>query len=146
MRPAPFPQPALRTNVLPESTAVPLSSVTPVASDRATRPPSEFRPDVANTDALVDEPNVALRQAHPARGFGVQLGAYPSRADAHAFLMQHARALKGYTVYMMPVKLRGNEVWHRIRVGRFREKRHAEAFRVGLPEDLGDAALVVSYR
>ena len=143
---APFLKPALRMNVVPKPTIAPLSSIARVAMDRSAPPPPDLHPDITDTDAPVNAPKVTLGQTHPTRGFGVQLGAYPSQGDAQAFLKRHARVLKDYTIYLMPVKLRGDEVWHRIRVGRFRERRHAETLRNALPEDLGSAALVVSYR
>ena len=93
-----------------------------------------------------DGPVLRILSGRPRYGFGVQLGAYPSREDAEAFVGRHADVLGRYPVYIVPTRVEGRDDWHRIRVGRFKSRRQAEAVRLALPEELGESALVVSYR
>jgi cell division protein FtsN len=79
-------------------------------------------------------------------GFGIQLGAYPSLLEAQHYVRDHARALAGQKIHIIPTPIPGRGIWHRVRVGRFGSKSEAEIARRRLPLSVRESAIVVSYR
>lgn len=86
-----------------------------------------------------------VERSLPERGYGLQLGAFDSEAEALRFLGAHAEALAERTVYVVPTEIAGRGTWYRVRVGAEKSRREAEQLRGKLGE-LGAEALVVSHR
>ncbi len=104
--------------------------------------PSAARPAVEDGAALL----ARAARTSPQKGFGLQLGAYETEAEVAQVLGQHAAALEGIELWVLPVELEGKGTWHRLRVGKLATRREAEALRARLPEDVAAVAIVVSHR
>ncbi|MFQ5894534.1 MAG: SPOR domain-containing protein [Nitrospinota bacterium] len=91
----------------------------PRPSAAAPSPPSTARPSEARVEPRRATP------LQPPRGFVVQVGSLKDAAKADA-LKERLRK-RGYPAYVVRVELRGKGVWHRVRVGPFRERERAVA-------------------
>jgi cell division septation protein DedD len=92
-------------------------------------------------------PALVIHKEAPAEGrYGVQLGAFPSSAEAEAFVLAHQEAIGTAPVFVIPTEIKERGTWYRVRIGALRSKELAEALRQRLPEELGRGAMVVSHR
>lgn len=134
-KPAPKPAPAVDPK--PE----------PVA--KAEAPEVEEAPEPAVAPEPAEEapaaPTVELREA-PKDGFGVQLGAFPSREEAVAFVDENAAFLSDRRVYLQETEVKDKGTWYRVRLGRFGSKSVARVAKRNLPNALKKVSIVVRYR
>ena len=94
----------------------------------------------------VPPPTVQIGGVPPSGRWGVQLGAFETEDEARVFIRSNATALAGGPVFIIPAEIRGRGTWFRVRVGAERTKARAKNVQLGLPPELGKAALVVSHR
>lgn len=90
------------------------------------------------------ERRLELREDVPSDGFGIQIGAYPDRAEAEAAASRLAEELLGLDVFLIPVDIPGKGTWYRVRVGRFATRQDAESKRKSL--SVASGALSLPYR
>ncbi len=133
------------------ASSAPVTVVAPVSPPMATKTATAVpAPAVVLAPSVVpppvSEPIVKILGKAPRRGFGVQIGAHEDEAEAVSFVQAHAAALQNYPVYVIAAKVRDGQVWHRIRVGRYRSRSLARAAKAGLPSSIRQAAMVVRYR
>ncbi len=129
--------------------AVTSSASTPPAAPRtaSTETPPPVAPSpVAAAEPPPSPPRIPLIETAPERGYGVQLGAFESRAEAEGFVETHAGALSELPVHLLPAEVPGRGVWWRVRVGLAPSRGKADRIRKAMPASLAAAALVVSYR
>lgn len=81
----------------------------------------------------------------PKSGFGLQLGSFPSEAEALTFVKRQ-EAIFGEPVYLVKHKLKNRGHWFRVRLGRFKSLKQARARLQKLPAPLKDNAILVEYR
>lgn len=93
-----------------------------------------------------DPPPLAVERVSPKRGYGLQLGAFETEADAERFVRTHAAQLERRRTFLLTSEVPGRGVWHRVRWGRFKTKRLARRGKAELGETVRDVAIVVSYR
>lgn len=103
-------------------------------------------PRTAAPAAAPAPPPVDVRTRAPARGFGIQLGAFETEAEARSFVAAHAAALARLPVYMVPTTIDGRGTWHRVRAGDVKTRAAADALRAGLAPELAARAIVVSHK
>ncbi len=104
-------------------------------------PPSEPRgaPQLlAAVPAYASEP--------PATGWGLQVGAYPTKGEADYVLREVAPGLPGLPLFVLASDVPGKGRWYRVRAGRFASRAAAEAARARLGPSLKARAIVVSYK
>lgn len=114
-----------------------------VLGDQATAAPTADAAAAASVsvDAPPGEPPRAPSQAPPVSGWAVQVGSYPSQAEAEiriAELQDH-----GVSAYRVAALVDG-QTWHRVRVGGFSDRDRAEAARATLADDLGSPDLLLA--
>ncbi len=108
--------------------------------------PAAVEPSTGPERVAPEPPRLGqIERALPERGYGLQLGAFDSEAEAMRFLNTHAAALAERTVYVVPTEIAGRGTWFRVRVGAEKSRREAEQLKGKLGE-LGAEALVVSHR
>jgi DedD protein len=121
---------------------VPSSAVTPPA------PPSPVRTPASTPSANPGASPEALkivRQA-PRSGYGLQLGAFETEAQALAFVADHQQALAPVVVHVLASEIPKKGTWYRVRVGLYQEKASAQRALSRLGPELEKSAIVVSYR
>lgn len=91
-------------------------------------------------------PDVDVRTRAPSRGYGVQLGAFETEAEARDFVAAHAAGLARLPVYLVPTTLEGRGTWHRVRAGDVKTRAAAETLRAALAPELAARAIVVSHK
>lgn len=116
----------------------------PVATASAARAATASAAVVAAP--VVAPPPIPFSETPPPSGFGLQLGAFPSRDEARAFLETHRDILAGAKVFLIPTEIPGRGTWYRVRIGVVKQRGDAEILRQKLPENLARAALVVSHK
>jgi septal ring-binding cell division protein DamX len=174
LKPAPDPEPAQTEPSKPEPPKPEPTPTEPTKPEPLTPEPAEPEPEKseaekpepekaepAKPDAKPSETAPAKRSgpgsgsrrrpeirigAYTGDGFGIQLGAYPSLADAESYIADHAGALGGTKIHVIPIPIPGRGIWHRVRVGHYGSKTEAENARRRLPPDVRGSAIVVSYR
>lgn len=135
--PAPEAGPAEATEASPPGVAADAGPSEASAPDAG---PSEAPPEA-------EPPDPPVKPADPpGSGFGVQLGSFPSRAEAEAFLSRNAAALSAQPNYIQAVRVRGKGQWFRVRHGRWETSRAASAQLKRLPKALAKAAILIEYR
>ena len=83
----------------------------------------------------------------PKRGFfGLQLGAFKTKAEAQRFINKYVDVLGKLPVFLIDVKLRKRGTWTRVRVGEFATKKAAANVKKKLPAKLERGSILVSYR
>lgn len=118
-----------------------------VAADAG--PSEASAPDAGPSEAPpeAEPPDPPVKPADPPNsGFGVQLGSFPSRAEAEAFLSRNAAALSAQPNYIQAVRVRGKGQWFRVRHGRWEASRAASAQLKRLPKALAKGAILIEYR
>lgn len=108
---------------------------------RAASAPATSAPSLAPTSPAVD-----VRTRAPSRGYGVQLGAFETEAEARDFLATHAAGLARLPVFLVPTTLEGRGTWHRVRAGDVKTRAAAETLRTALAPELAARAIVVSHK
>jgi hypothetical protein len=93
----------------------------------------------------VEPPALDVRDRAPSGAFGVQIGAFPAREEALAFLERHRTALRGQPVFLLATEIQGRGTWYRVRVGAVTGRADAEALRGGLPAALSAASMVTRH-
>lgn len=142
----PAPALASRPKPAPSTRPAPLLAVGGAVSVGGAPPALALgAPEAAPAPAAPSPRLGKIERALPDRGYGLQLGAFDSEAEALRFLGTHAEALGERTVYVVPTELPGRGTWYRVRVGAERSRREADQLRGKLGE-LGAEALVVSHR
>ena len=90
---------------------------------------------------------IDLRKRAPLTGrFGIQLGAFKTKDEAHSFVRKHESKLARIPVFLISVSLKKRGVWTRVRVGEFRTRRSATKVKKGFGGALTKGSIVVSYR
>ncbi|MCC7386871.1 MAG: SPOR domain-containing protein [Deltaproteobacteria bacterium] len=82
----------------------------------------------------------------PGKGYGLQLGAYPTEQEALAFLEAHRAALGKLPLFIVVTTIADRGTWYRVRAGAVAQRDDAERLKASLPADLRSAALLVSHR
>lgn len=143
---APSASPAKQAQAERPGPALALGTAVSVGGAPAAVEPSTG-PEPAAAEVVAPEPPRLgkVERALPERGYGLQLGAFDSEAEAMRFLNTHAAALAERTVYVVPTEIAGRGTWFRVRVGAEKSRREAEQLKGKLGE-LGAEALVVSHR
>ena len=126
--PASAPTPA---PVLPAAAPAPVKAAATVAAVETAPPP------VA--------PLRILREA-PRSGYGLQLGAFETEAQAVAFVTAHQEALAPVAIHVLASEIPKKGTWYRVRVGLYKEKAAAQRALLRLGPELEKSAIVVSYR
>ncbi|MEL6185081.1 MAG: SPOR domain-containing protein [Myxococcota bacterium] len=88
---------------------------------------------------------ISYARRAPRKGFGLQVAAHRSLAEAEAFLRIHASRLAPLAPIHVVRRKIGGEEWFRVRVGLFPERARAVAAAARLPAPLA-GAMVVRYR
>lgn len=104
-------------------------------------------PNLAPGSAEVGTSSAAplrFERASPSRGYGLQVAAFPSEAEAEAYLGRHRDALPTPR-FLVEQTVKG-ERWFRVRVGQFSSMAAAREARRELPDGVGSGAMVVRYR
>jgi cell division septation protein DedD len=91
-------------------------------------------------------PAVDVRTRAPSRGYGVQLGAFETEAEARDFVAAHADGLARLPVFLVPTTLEGRGTWHRVRAGDVKTRAAADTLRAALAPELAARAIVVSHK
>ena len=78
--------------------------------------------------------------------YGIQLGAFKTKAEAQRFINKHIDFLDELPVFLIDVKLRKRGTWTRVRVGEFATKKAAANVKKKLPAKLERGSILVSYR
>lgn len=146
------PQPAVVRPVAPER-APAATSVESVA--RPPTPSAAPPPPPAPTKAIASPPPVEpaaapaplkiLREA-PRSGYGLQLGAFETEAQAVDFVTAHQEVLAPIAIHVLASEIPKKGTWYRVRVGLYKEKAAAQRALLRLGPDLEKSAIVVSYR
>ena len=95
-------------------------------------------------EAPASPAEVLLRTEPPTDGFGIQIGAYPERAEAEAAVARLAEELEGLEIYLIPVEIPGKGTWYRLRLGHFESRSAADLVRKNL--SVAEGALSLPYR
>jgi cell division septation protein DedD len=82
----------------------------------------------------------------PSRGYGLQVGAFESEAEARAFIEARASDVGALPVYVVASEVPGRGRWFRVRLGAFSSRGAADAARERLGAELKALAMVVGYR
>ena len=93
---------------------------------------------------MVATPRYA-RERVPRGRHGLQVGAFPSKAEARKFLEEHSTEFARQPMYLLPAKVGSKSVWYRVRVGSFETAADAARFLKALPDELAKSSMVVRY-
>lgn len=126
-----------------EATAPPASP--DAGAPDAGAPDAGVSPDAGEAPAAA-APALRVSEALPSSGFGLQLGSFPTRAEAVAFLARNAALLSARPNYIQAVRVRGKGQWFRVRHGRWKDARAASAQLKRLPKALAKGSILVEYR
>lgn len=139
---------SVRPSVSSASTAAELRADAPVGATAAAAAPLPGGGASAVAGAAPEHAPVAVdvRTRPPARGYGVQLGAFETEAEARDFVATHAGALAKLPVFVVPTTLDGRGTWHRVRAGDVKTRAAADALRAALTPELAARAIVVSHK
>lgn len=124
----------------PSTTSAPVAAVAQPGAHAASAPPSS-----ASSRAPAS-PAVDVRTRAPTRGYGIQLGAFETEAEARDFVAAHAAGLARLPVFLVPTTLEGRGTWHRVRAGDVKTRAAADALRAALVPELAARAIVVSHK
>lgn len=129
------PRDASQARAAPEQNAEPPPETEPA--------PDEAEPESEPTHDADVGPEI--HREVPKSGFGLQLGSFPSEAEALTFVKRQ-EAIFGEPVYLVKHKLKNRGHWFRVRLGRFKSLKQARARLQKLPAPLKDNAILVEYR
>jgi len=118
------PLPAGRLLEATKMTVAPRDELTELAADRAQLPASG---DKAQGGGPGD--------------YQIQVASFPSLAEAEAYVEE--LRLRGYAAYREGAQIPGRGLWHRVRIGPFKEKAKALAYKAEFERKEGMAALLV---
>lgn len=151
---APKPAPAAPAVV---GQPVAAASATPRTSELEDRPeptrsPAPLQAEVVAPAVAAPAPSPAapaplriLRQA-PREGYGLQLGAFETEAQAEAFVAENREVLAPLAIHILASEIPKKGTWYRVRVGLYAEKATAQRALKKLGSALEQSAIVVSYR
>lgn len=142
-KPAPVPEPETGPGNSGSGASLGFALGVPPTKDG---PTNEAALELARIGGTAPPPRVEIRDDAPDDGFGLQLGAYPSREEAERFVQTHAEALGDRRVHVVASEVPNKGTWYRVRIGHFDSKRVARRARRGLTEELRSTSIVVSYR
>jgi DedD protein len=118
------PLPAGRLLESTKMTAAPRDELTGLAADRAQLPASGEK-----------------AQAGGPGDYQIQVASFPSLSEADAYVQE--LRLRGHAAYREGAQIPGRGLWHRVRVGPFRDRAKALAYKAEFERKEGMAALLV---
>ena len=105
-------------------TDAPRDGLTELAADRAQLPPEGEK-----------------AQPGSAGNFQIQVASFRDQPEAQAYVEE--LRLRGYTAYRESAHIPGRGLWHRVRIGPFKDKSKALAYKAEFERKEGMAALLV---
>lgn len=136
--PTPPPRPAApRERPAPEPEAPSAAPPAPSAAAPAAPPPAAPPPPPRP---------LQVSRTGPGKGYGLQLGAYPTEQEALDFLEAHRAALEKLPLFIVVTTIADRGTWYRVRAGAVAKRDDAERLKASLPPDLRSGALLVSHR